>query len=55
MHNDNYNLTLMYNLADNRPYCAGPSHVVPQATFKISYPNFSNQPFVLTTIPQLKK
>lgn len=55
MHNDNHNLELLYSLAGNQLYRTGASYVVPEANFKISYPNFSNQPFVLTTIPQLKK
>jgi hypothetical protein len=52
---DNHNLRLLYNLAGGQPYRCRPTHVVPEAKFKISYPKPLNQDFVLTTIPQHKK
>ena len=55
MHTDNYNLKLLYSLAGNQPYHIGASYVVPEAKFTPSYPITTNQKFVLTTIPQLKK
>ncbi len=51
---DNYNLKLLYSLAGGQPYRCRPTHVVPQAQFKISYPNIKPE-FKLTSIPQLKK
>ena len=51
---DNYNLKLLYSLADRQPYVSRPTHVVPTAQFKVIYPNIKSE-FKLTPIPQLKK
>jgi hypothetical protein len=51
---DNYNLKLLYNLAGSQSYRGRPTHVVPEAEFKISFTTVKPE-FKLTTIPQLKK
>ena len=52
---DQYTLKLLYELAGDRPYRCGPSHVVPEAKFKISYLKPAGQEFKPFIIPQLKK
>ena len=52
---DKYTLKLLYKLAGNQPFRGLPSHVVPEAKFKVSYPKPDNQEFVPFVIPQYKQ